>query len=318
MQRLNVIESKASLCNLHVNTGKSLAETADFHGIGIIRRMHTYFKTIIIPHLFLISMIFFMVLVPKSLCRPSIWTNKEMNIFYRFAKRTLDILGAIGGLIVSFIFFLILPVLIRVESEGNAIFKQTRIGENRRRKDRRSLTIETPFERRSGDRRKKDLLGKPFQIYKFRSMRRDAEKKTGPIWAREDDPRVTTIGKIIRPWHLDEIPQFINVIKGDMSLVGPRPERPEFVDSLIKVIPDYDKRFKIKPGITGLAQVKTGYDKTIEDVLKKLKYDLQYLTNQNITTDLKILWWTLKELIPRNGNHGKLNGHYNKNSEHHA
>jgi lipopolysaccharide/colanic/teichoic acid biosynthesis glycosyltransferase len=128
-------------------------------------------------------------------------------------------------------------------------------------------------------------------------MYSDAEKKTGPVWAEKGDPRVTRVGRVIRRVHLDEAPQFINVLVGNMSLVGPRPERPYFVNRLSKEIPLYRHRHRIRPGMTGWAQIKYRYDQSIEDVKSKLKYDLFYIENISWRLDLKILFNTLYVLI---------------------
>ncbi|MEK6565350.1 MAG: sugar transferase, partial [Bacteroidota bacterium] len=136
-----------------------------------------------------------------------------------------------------------------------------------------------------------------FFMIKFRSMYSDAEKKTGPVWAGKDDPRVTRVGRVIRRLHLDEVPQFVNVLVGNMSLVGPRPERPYFVNRLSKEIPLYRHRHRIRPGMTGWAQIKYRYDQSIEDVKSKLKYDLFYIENISWRLDLKILFNTLYVLI---------------------
>jgi lipopolysaccharide/colanic/teichoic acid biosynthesis glycosyltransferase len=131
-------------------------------------------------------------------------------------------------------------------------------------------------------------------LLKFRSMREDAEKETGPVWAEEGDKRVTRVGKIIRTLRLDEIPQLINVLRGEMSFVGPRPERPHFVEDLKNEIPFYDKRHAAKPGITGWAQIKYPYGASRSDASEKLKYDLYYIKNMSPFLDLEILFQTLK------------------------
>jgi len=141
------------------------------------------------------------------------------------------------------------------------------------------------------------LNGKPFRIIKFRSMYVDAEKHTGPVWSVKDDPRVTPVGRIIRKIRIDELPQMINVLKGEMSLIGPRPERPFFVEKLSEEIPYYKRRLRVKPGITGWAQVKHKYDESVEDVKEKLKFDLFYIENMSIRMDLKILLRTVFVVI---------------------
>ena len=132
-------------------------------------------------------------------------------------------------------------------------------------------------------------------------MVQDAESKTGPVWAQENDPRITIVGRFLRRTRLDEIPQFINVLKGEMSLVGPRPERPYFVDKLSGKIPLYKRRLAVKPGITGWAQIKQGYDTTIEDVKSKVRYDLFYIENMSFRMDLKILLMTFYTMFRGKG-----------------
>ena len=180
-------------------------------------------------------------------------------------KRVLDILVSLLILVITSPILVITSVAIILDSKGPVFFKQERMGQN----------------------------GKIFNILKFRSMINDAEKYTGPVWSQKDDPRVTRVGKIVRKIRIDEIPQMYNVLKGEMSLVGPRPERPFFVDKLSKEIPYYKRRLKVRPGITGWAQVKHKYDETIEDVKVKLRYDLFYIENMSIRMDFKILLRTV-------------------------
>ena len=134
---------------------------------------------------------------------------------------------------------------------------------------------------------------KNFLIWKFRSMCRDAEKATGAVWSSKKDDRVTKIGKWLRATHLDELPQVVNILAGDMHLVGPRPERPEFVENLAQDIPGYHRRHLVRPGITGLAQVKQGYDACLGDVAKKVALDVSYIETASLSKDLKILWLTI-------------------------
>jgi len=138
-------------------------------------------------------------------------------------------------------------------------------------------------------------------MFKFRTMKVDAEKDSGPVWARANDNRVTLIGKFLRKAHIDEIPQFINVIRGEMSIIGPRPERPAFVEKFKEEIPEYEKRLQVKPGITGLAQVWHRYDETLEDVKKKIKYDLLYIKKICLWTDIRILFRTVRVVITGEG-----------------
>lgn len=184
-------------------------------------------------------------------------------------KRLLDIVVALVVLLVALPVWIVIAILIRMTSPGPAIYKQQRVGQHGRR----------------------------FTMYKFRTMREDAETETGPVWARADDPRYTPIGRWLRKTRLDEIPQFWNVLMGDMSLVGPRPERPYFVEKLSEEIPLYNRRHRVKPGITGWAQVKWKYDSSLEDVRQKVKYDLFYIENVNLRMDFKILFRTIRTAI---------------------
>jgi lipopolysaccharide/colanic/teichoic acid biosynthesis glycosyltransferase len=142
--------------------------------------------------------------------------------------------------------------------------------------------------------------GKHFQIIKFRSMVTDAEK-AGPQWAQKVDPRITAVGRVLRKLHLDEIPQVWNVLRGDMSLVGPRPERPVFVEELSREIPLYPRRLRVRPGVTGWAQVKHKYDESIEDVRKKVQYDLYYIENMSLRMDMKIIVSTVSHMLMGKG-----------------
>lgn len=180
-------------------------------------------------------------------------------------KRLVDAVVALAIILVGIPLWLIIVLAIKLDSRGPIFYKQERVGRN----------------------------GDPFNILKFRSMFTDAEKKTGPVWADKNDPRITRLGRILRRFHLDEVPQFLNVLIGDMSLVGPRPERPYFVNRLSKEIPLYRHRHRVRPGITGWAQIKYKYDQSIEDVKSKLKYDLFYIENMSWRLDLKILLNTL-------------------------
>ncbi len=176
-------------------------------------------------------------------------------------KRLMDIIISTLILILSFPIILITGIFIKTESKGPVFYLQERSG----------------------------LNGKIFKIIKFRSMRNDAEKQSGPVWSTKDDPRITKVGKFIRKVRIDELPQMVNVLKGEMSLVGPRPERPFFVEKLSEEIPFYKRRLKVRPGVTGWAQVKHKYDETIEDVKEKLRFDLFYIENMSLRNDMKIL-----------------------------
>lgn len=139
--------------------------------------------------------------------------------------------------------------------------------------------------------------GRRFTMVKLRTMRRDAERGSGPVWATPEDPRITPAGAFLRRTHLDEIPQFWNVLRGDMTLIGPRPERPEFVGRLAREIPGYADRLRVRPGITGLAQVRCGYDDSIRSVRRKLRYDLFHMRARGARIDLAVLWWTAAKVL---------------------
>jgi lipopolysaccharide/colanic/teichoic acid biosynthesis glycosyltransferase len=220
--------------------------------------------------------------------------------FCIMVKRAIDIFGALIGLILTSPFFIILPVLIKLDSPGPIFYRQSRVGFNRRRKQRR-LPEASMLGRSPRDRRRHDIKGRPFHVIKFRTMVADAEKKCGPVWATRNDPRITRLGCLLRKTRLDEIPQFINVLKGQMSLVGPRPERPVFVMELSEQVENYEQRLKVKPGITGLAQVESGYDSSVASVARKVRYDLEYIQNWSFLQDLKILMKTVVVVITGKG-----------------
>lgn len=200
------------------------------------------------------SLILFLSGITAALFR---FVRKSFNKF----KRLLDIALSIAGLLLTAPLSAYAAILIKLSSPGPVIYKQNRLGKH----------------------------GKVFRIYKLRTMFANAENATGAVWAKENDSRVTPVGSILRKTHIDEIPQFINVLKGQMSIVGPRPERPELVRDLKMLVMDYEKRLQVKPGITGLAQVRHKYDETIEDVKKKIKFDLAYIRNMCFLADLRIL-----------------------------
>ncbi len=187
----------------------------------------------------------------------------------RYIKRTLDLTISILMLIMLAPLLLIVSLLIVLDSSGPIFYSQERVGERR----------------------------KPYMIHKFRSMCEDAEKYSGPVWAQTDDNRITRIGHFIRKWRIDELPQLFNVLKGEMSFVGPRPERAHFVKELEEVIPYYGERFSVKPGITGWAQVSYPYGASIEDAVEKLNYDLFYIKNMSILLDLMVIMRTVKTVI---------------------
>jgi lipopolysaccharide/colanic/teichoic acid biosynthesis glycosyltransferase len=199
-------------------------------------------------------------------------------------------------------------ILVKLTSRGPVIYRQTRIGLNLRTKkatDRRQEfredQAEQPDRRRPGsDRREVSNYGRPFTIYKFRTMRQDAEL-SGARFAESGDSRVTTIGRLLRRTRVDELPQLWNILCGDMSLIGPRPERPEFMANLQQHIPNFIDRLGLKPGLTGIAQVVNGYDNELEGFRRKVGYDLLYLQNCSFWNDLKILFRTIRVVITGEG-----------------
>lgn len=204
--------------------------------------------------------------------------------FSRSAKGVLDRVLALVALILLAPLFLVVAILVRLSGPGPVIYRQIRIGIDRRFSERDNGQVE---------RRRLRLPGRPFVIYKFRTMVDGAESELGPTWAADRDPRVTPIGRILRSLRIDEMPQFLNVLRGDMSLVGPRPERPVFVNDLMDSVPGYAHRLRVKPGITGLAQVEHQYDSCLDDVRQKIQYDLYYIRQRDLWLDCRILFKTV-------------------------
>ncbi len=185
---------------------------------------------------------------------------------YAIIKRVFDSAAVVLGVVILSPLLMGVALLVKVTSKGPVLYSQTRVGKN----------------------------GKLFKMFKFRTMRVNAEQVTGPVWAAKNDSRLTPIGGFLRKTHVDEIPQLLNILKGEMSLIGPRPERPVFVERFKEEIPDYEKRLSVKPGITGLAQVWHRYDETIEDVKKKLKYDILYVKKMCLWADFNIVLRTFR------------------------
>jgi lipopolysaccharide/colanic/teichoic acid biosynthesis glycosyltransferase len=209
------------------------------------------------------------------------------------AIRALNVAVAVVLLVLAFPAMVAIAIVIKLSSPGPILYRQTRIGVNRR------TPGEVPV--RIGRRRACDLGGEPFVIYKFRTMRVDAERHTGAVWAREDDPRITLIGRVMRRTRLDELPQLFNVLTGDMNVVGPRPERPSIFARLSDQLPNYRLRQQVRPGITGLAQINQHYDRDLDDVRMKLEYDLQYIRERSFLGDLKIMVKTMPVILFRRG-----------------
>jgi len=184
-------------------------------------------------------------------------------------KRTEDILASLILLLLFSPLILVTGILIKLDSKGPMLFSQERLG----------------------------LRHKPYKLYKFRSMVENAEALSGPVWASKDDNRITRVGLFIRKWRIDELPQLINVLKGDMSLVGPRPEREHFVKTLEAEIPYYGERYIVRPGVTGWAQVRYEYGDSVEDAIEKLNYDLFYIKNMSIFMDIVIAFRTIRTVL---------------------
>jgi sugar transferase (PEP-CTERM system associated) len=209
--------------------------------------------------------------VHTKMLRPS-WlifsgTSRRVRL-YRYVRRLLDIALSLVGLTVSLPIMALTAIAIKLDSSGPVLYKQRRVGERNRL----------------------------FTIMKFRSMRVGAEPD-GPVWAERDDPRITRVGRIIRKLRIDELPQFINIISGEMTIVGPRPERPEFVEQLEREIPYYSQRHLVKPGLTGWAQIRYPYGASIEDAIQKLQYDLYYIKNQSPLLDAITLFETARTVL---------------------
>ena len=192
-----------------------------------------------------------------------------MNNIQKIAKRIFDIVISAITLVVFSPLFLYCYIMVRKEDGGTAIFSQERIG----------------------------LHGKPFFIYKFRSMKMNAEEDEPLLFSQENDERLTRIGKTLREHHLDELPQLWNVLRGDMSFVGPRPERKFYIDQIMEHNPDYVKLYQIRPGVTSYATLYNGYTDTMEKMLRRLDLDLYYLDHNSLLFDMKILWMTFTSIV---------------------
>jgi sugar transferase (PEP-CTERM system associated) len=195
------------------------------------------------------------------------------TVLVRAVKRALDVAVAVVGLVLAAPIMAVVALAVKCTSPGPVFYHQRRVGQHR----------------------------SEFTLHKFRSMQKDTEAATGAVWARADDVRVTPIGKFLRRSRLDELPQLWNVLRGEMSIVGPRPERPEFITDLTKQIPFYGERHVVKPGLTGWAQVRYRYGASVGDALEKLQYDLFYIKNLSITFDLLIMFATVKTVLLRRG-----------------
>lgn len=264
------------------------------------KQLDFYWQKAFVSPIFLMGSVVVFCLVPDEVIKNRLWQGFRYSLNMLF-KRGLDILMAIAGMVVSAPFLLLIPILIKLDSRGPIFYRQLRIGRNRRQGydlGSRLIYQDNPV---YFDRRKVDFHGQPFYLTKFRTMQHNAELMTGPVWASANDPRITRVGRILRATHLDELPQFINVLRGEMSIVGPRPERPCFVTEFAESISGYTSRFKVKPGITGAAQIYNGYDTCLEDVKHKLGYELEYIEKGSFWFDLKLIFLTVISMIKGEG-----------------
>jgi lipopolysaccharide/colanic/teichoic acid biosynthesis glycosyltransferase len=201
--------------------------------------------------------------------------------------RIMNVAIATTALIIASPVLLVFAALVKLTSPGPVFYRQARVGIDRRRTARRNQY----------DRRARDLGGLPFIIYKFRSRYINAEQGSGAVWATDGDPRITPIGRLMRKCRVDELPQLLNVIRGDMNIVGPRPERPVIFSRLRNDIAEYPLRQRARPGITGWAQINHTYDRCLDDVRTKVKYDLEYLARQGVREDLRIMARTVPVVV---------------------
>ena len=211
---------------------------------------------------------------PESLWRGELFLPAgAASLPSRAAKRVLDIVLSVLGLVATTPLFVVVPLLIKLESKGPVFYSQLRVGQN----------------------------GRIFHLPKFRSMRADAETTSGPVWASTNDSRVTRVGRWLRKLRVDEVPQLWAVLRNDMSLVGPRPERPFFVDELSRDLPHYRRRHLAKPGVTGWAQINFTYGNTVDDAFIKLQFDLYYIQHRSLALDVAVLLRTVKVVVLQEG-----------------
>ncbi len=303
----NNIETKVmpsiALSNTAIGYGKAIGvetETTREKALkespaGLLRFYYGEFVTGI---LFIFALSLYTLLMPDGIANP---VRYVVGMIDKILKKALDIVGSILGLLLALPIFIAVPIIIKLTSSGPVFYTQQRIGIDRRRRQRRIHAGSVHENQRIRDRRRQDYLGRPFKVIKFRTMIHNAEARTGAVWATRNDSRVTPIGRLLRKTRIDEVPQLINVLMGDMSLVGPRPERPVFVKDLSQKIPHYKARLKVKPGITGLAQVSTGYDSSLETVADKISFDIKYIRNWSIFSDMKILLKTVVVVLTGRG-----------------
>jgi len=221
---------------------------------------------------------------------PTTWQTEPQD---EAVRRVVNVAVAALGLVVATPLMAAIAVAIRLTTRGPVFYSQTRVG-----LDRRALGLPP-----GNNRRRTDCGGKPFKIYKFRTMapHRRAPQDGDEVWAQPDDPRVTRIGRLLRLYRLDELPQLINVLRGDMDVVGPRPEQPTIFARLRGQIERYQDRQRVRPGITGWAQINQRYDSNVDDVRSKLRYDLEYISRRSTVEDLRIMLRTLPVVLRKQG-----------------
>lgn len=229
-------------------------------------------------------------ILPSNVAAPKAASVPSVNGSLR-AVRMLNVVVAAVGLVVTAPLMLLVAVLVKLSSRGPVLYTQPRVGIDRR--------CDNPTPEQIA-RRKHDAGGRVFKIYKFRTMSADSDR-AGQVWASKTDPRITRIGGILRKYRLDELPQLWNVLRGDMNIVGPRPEQPGIFNDLRDQVARYSLRQKVLPGITGWAQVNHHYDQCIDDVRTKVEYDLEYIERRSLVQDLKIMARTVPVMLGRKG-----------------
>lgn len=263
------------------------------------------FSTLVAQHTVELSGTEWLTRIPLTTPRENV---QCLSPSHRLIKRAFDITFALALLLLTLPVLVATAVLVKITSPGPIIYSQTRVGLNLRKKkksDRREqtqgLAADASDRRKPGrDRREMSNFGRLFTIYKFRTMRTDAERN-GAQFAKQGDARITSVGRFLRRTRIDELPQLWNILKGDMSLIGPRPERPEFMMKLQEQIPNFIDRLGLQPGLTGIAQVVNGYDNELEGFRRKVSYDLLYLQNCSVWNDFKILLRTVRVVITGEG-----------------
>jgi len=229
-----------------------------------------------------------------SRARAQVWALPRVSLeparINEWLNRVANLVLALAALTLALPILLVIALAVKLSSRGPVFYTQERVGWDRR-------------QRGNGinHRRHRDLGGRPFTIYKFRTMWVDAERESGAVWAQREDPRVTPVGRLLRQYRLDELPQLLNVLRGEMNIVGPRPERPIIFAELREHIPEYPLRQRAKPGITGLAQISQQYDSSLDDVRTKVQYDLEYIRRRSLREDIRIMLKTIPVILLRRG-----------------